>query len=271
MGWGICLSVACHGAEGPLNFGVINQRSVSLTAQTWNPILDYVGRHAGVSLQLKIGRTAPETTAMTVRGEHAFAYTNHMFTPERDQVGYRVILRMAGAPIQGVIVVREESPVRSVADLAGKAVAFPSKEAFVGYWLPMDHLKKQRIDVQEVLAGNQEAAMSQLQFGQVGAAAVNSKILAKYAQREGFRYRIVWTSESYLDIPVMAHPSLPPELVKRVRQAFLDMGQHPEGQKALRASADALGSSQPWSFLAAEDREYDNYRQFYRHTVLRGD
>lgn len=258
-------------ADKPLNFGVINQRSVSLTAQSWNPILSYVGRKVGAPLVLKMGKTAPETTAMTVRGEHAFAYTNHMFTPERDRIGYKAILRMQGDPIHGAIVVRDDSPIRSVADLKDMAVAFPSREAFVGYWLPMDHLLKSGIQVREVFAGNQEGAMSQLQFGQVAAAAVNRKLLGKYAQREDFRYRVIWLSEAYFDIPVMAHPGMPPALVAAVREAFIGMGQDPEGRKALLASAEALDSKELWSFVPAEDKDYDNYRRFYRTTVVKGD
>ena len=271
-------AVLCAGATGvqaqseaPLAFGVINQRSVPLTAQSWNPILSYVSKKTGVPLALRMGKTAPETTAMTVRGEHAFAYTNHMFTPERDRIGYKAILRMKGEPIHGTIVVRDDSPVRSIEDLRGAKVAFPSKEAFVGYWLPMDHLLKSGVQVKEVFAGNQEGAMSQLQFGEVVAAAVNRKLLSRYAQREDFRYRVIWTSEPYLDIPVMAHPSTPPRLVESVRAAFIGMEQDPEGRRALQASADALGSRELWSFVRVDDAEYENYRRFYRGTVVKGD
>lgn len=257
--------------EAPLGFGVINQRSVTLTAQAWNPILSYVGERVGVPLVLKMGRTAPETTAMTVRGEHAFAYTNHMFTVERDRLGYKAILRMQGEPIRGAIVVRDDSPVRSVADLKDARVAFPSKEAFVGYWLPMDHLLKSGVRVREVFSGNQEGAMSQLQFGEVAAAAVNHKLLSRYGQREGFRYRVIWTSDPYLDVPIVAHPSLPPRLVQAVRAAFIGMAEDPAGRRALQASAAALGSQEVWRFVRAEDAEYDNYRRFYRTTVVKGE
>lgn len=271
----VALCVGAAGAQAqsdaPLGFGVINQRSVPLTAQAWNPLLSYVSQKAGVPLVLKMGKTAPETTAMTVRGEHAFVYTNHMFTPERDRIGYKVILRMRGEPIHGTIVVRDDSPVRSVADLQGAKVAFPSREAFVGYWLPMDHLLKSGVQVREVFAGNQEGAMSQLQFGEVAAAAVNRKLLARYAQREEFRYRVIWTSEPYLDIPVMVHPSLPARLVESVRAAFIGMEQDPEGRRALQASADALGSRELWSFVRVDDAEYENYRRFYRGTVVKVD
>jgi phosphonate transport system substrate-binding protein len=260
---------AAHAGEAkPLQFGVINQRSVVLTAESWNPILRYVSEKTGVPLALKIGKTAPETTAMTVRGEHAFAYTNHLFTPERDRLGYKVILRMAGEPIHGVIVVREDSPIRGLEQLQGKTVAFPSREAFIGYQVPMDHLKRSGIEARPVFPGNQEGAMSQLQYGQVAAAGVNRKILEKYAQREDVRYRVIWTSEPYLDIPVLAHPALPEGVVAKVRDALAGMNRDPEGIKALQASAAALESKQLWSFVPASDRDYDNYRRFYRSTVL---
>ena len=268
---GVCASAVGAEPGKPLSFGVINQRSISLTAQSWNPILTYVGKKVGTPVALKMGKTAPDTTAMTVRGEHAFAYTNHTFTPERDRIGYKAILRMQGDPIHGAIVVRDDSPIRSVADLKNRTVAFPSREAFVGYWLPMDHLLKSGVQVNEAFSGNQEGAMSQLQFGQVAAAAVNRKLLAKYAQREDFRYRVIWLSEPYFDIPVMAHPDMPPQLVAAVREAFIGMGQDPEGRQALQASAEALGTKELWSFVPADDKDYDNYRRFFRTTVVKGD
>ncbi|NWG87190.1 MAG: phosphate/phosphite/phosphonate ABC transporter substrate-binding protein [Hydrogenophilaceae bacterium] len=263
--------IAAGDETQPLRFGVINQRSVALTAETWNPILIYVGNKIGRPLVLKMGKTAPETTAMTERGEHDLAYTNHMFTPQRDKLGYKVILRIEGEPIRGVIVVREDSPVRSLKQLKGQPVVFPSKEAAIGYQLPMDHLMKSGIEVQAVFAGNQEGAMSQLQFGKAAAAAVNQKLLDKYAAREGLRYRVLWTSAPYLDIPIMAHRSLSPKLVAAVREAFIGMDEDPEGRKALQASAAALGQQQLWSFIRAEDREYDNYRSLYKKASLKLD
>jgi phosphonate transport system substrate-binding protein len=78
-------------------------------------------------------------------------------------------------------------------------------------------------------------------------------------------------SEPYFDIPVMAHPDMPPKLAAAVREAFVGMGQNPEGRKALQASAEALGAKDLWSFVPAEDKDYENYRRFYRTTVVKGD
>lgn len=252
------------------DFGVVNQRSVALTAESWNPILNYVSQKTGLSLRLKIGKTAPETTAMTARGEHAFAYSNHMFSPERDRLGYRVVMRMAGEPIQGVIVVREDGPIHSLEQLQGQPVAFPSTEAFVSYKVIMDHLMRHGIKVKASTHGNQEAAMSQLQFGNVVAACVNIKILREYREREALTYRVLWATEPYLDMPIMANPNVPDEVVNKVVSSMVGMPGDPAGLSALMASANALGLKEHWSFLRANDLEYENYRQFYRNAIVDG-
>ncbi|TCS71056.1 phosphonate transport system substrate-binding protein [Sulfuritortus calidifontis] len=269
----LCLAVASAAARAeeaePLRFGVVNQRSVALTAEAWNPILTYVGHKIGRRLVLKLGKTAPETTAMTERGEHDLAYSNHMFSPERDKLGYRAILRIAGEPIRGLIVVLEDSPIRTLKQLQGHTVASPSRDAPIAYQVPMDHLKRSGIDVRVAFAGNQEGAMAQLQFGKAAAATVNQKILDSYAAREGLRYRVLWASPPYPDIPIVAHRSLPPKLVAAIREAFIGMDEDPEGRKALRACADALSLRQPWSFVQADDRDYDVYRRFYEKSLVK--
>lgn len=257
---------ACGEESKPLLFGAVNQRSVSLTAQAWNPILDYVSRHAGVPLALKIGKTAPETTAMTVRGEHAFAFTKHMYTPERVGLGYRAILRLNSKPIHGIIVVRDDSPVRTLKDLDGKTMVFPSTEALVGYHLPLDHLTHHGVKVNAVFAGNQEGAIAQLEVGKVAAAGVNKSSLEAYTRRKDFSYRVLWVSEPFVDTPIMVNPSVPPQLVEAVRAAFLSISSDPDGRQALQASANAIGSKSLWSFVPANDDDYDNYRRWYART-----
>lgn len=251
-------------------FGVINQRSITLTARYWNPILAYLERRSGIKLRLKMGKTAPETTAMTVRGEHDFVYTNHLFSKERDKLGFRVILHMQGAPIRSTIIVREDSRIQRLKELNGKVVVFPSAEAFVGYWVPMDHLLKSGLTVKEVFAGNQEGAMARLRNDRaVDAAAVNKLVLERYAARENFRYRSLWDSEPYFNIPIMVHPRVNKATIDKVRQVLADMANDPEGKNILQTSAALIKQKKPIVFIKADDSEYENYRRFYRETVVK--
>lgn len=245
-------------------FGVVNQRSITLTAELWNPILRYVSARSGVPLHLKMGKTAQETTQMTVRGEFDFVYTNHLFTPERDKLGYRVIARFNTAGIRGQVVVPDNSPINTLSELQDKEVAFPTPDGFTGYGLPIDGLLRAGVQVKPLFVGNQESGMARLALGTVAAAGVNSQVMEHYARREGFRYRVLYNSEPYLDVPVMAHPRVALDRVERVRQALLGMGDDTEGRLILQAAADLLKIRQLQEFIAAENDDYDNYRRFYR-------
>jgi len=255
--------------QKPYTFNVLNQRSIALTAQYWNPILTHVSKKSGVPLELKLAKTAQEGNAIAEKYGYDFLYTNHFFTPERDRLGYKVILRPAGPGIRSQIVVPEDSSIQNLQDLGGKDVAFVSPDAFAGYWLPMDALLKSKVRINVVFTGNQEASSAQLRVNKVAAAGVNSSVLARYARRESFQYRALWTSEIYQDLCIMASPKVPADKVAAVRAAFISMLKDPEGRQVLEAGADLLKSTDDLGFVAAENKDYDNYRKFYRTTQVK--
>lgn len=259
------------GRADPKNytFGVLNQRSLSLTAEYWNPILEYVSTRSGVRLELAMGNNAPETSAMIGAGVFDFVYSNTIFTPANAPAGYRVFARPIEEAIQGQIVVLDRSPIRSLRDLDGKEVGFPSPAAFVGYAVPMNALLKAGVTVRPVFSISQEGIMGQLKAEQVIAAGVNSKVMRNYAQREGLDYRVLWTSEDYLNLPISVHPRVPEEVVRAVRDAFVGMADDPEGAKILKASAAVIKQPPPYGFVPADDTQYQNYREYYRTTLVK--
>jgi phosphonate transport system substrate-binding protein len=266
---GLHAAGAAAQGQNTYKFYVLNQRSVALTAQYWNPILTHVSKKSGVPLELKLAKTPQEGNANAEKGVYDFQYTNHFFTPDRDRLGWKVIARPAGPGIPSQIVVPEDSPIQTLNDLNGKDVAFVSPDAFLGYWVPMDALLRANVKVNRLFTGNQEASSAQLKVSKVAAAGVNSSVLARYARRESFAYRALWTSEAYLDLCIMAHPKLPADKVAAVRAAFVTMVKDPEGRKVLEAGAELLKSTGELGFVVAEDRDYDNYRKFYRTTQVK--
>jgi len=269
---GLCLALmlgtACQAAQTPHAFGVLNHRSLQSTAAYWNPILNYVSARSGVPLELHIGRTADETTDRVVAGQLDFAYTNHLFTPKRDQLGWRVLARQDTQGIRGQLVVLDSSPAGTLRELAGKPVAFANPYGFTGYYVPMDALLRAGVKVTPVFAGNQEAAMGQLMSGQVEAAGVNHQVMSDFAQRRALKYRVLAESEPYFDLAVMASPRVSKADGEKVRQAFVSMSHDPEGLRVLQLAAQSLGLPGARGFVAADDRDYSNYRNFFKHTKV---
>src|SRR5687767_12557134 len=256
-------------AQQSYSFHVLNQRSIALTAQYWNPILTHVSKKSGVPLELKLAKTAQEGNNIGEKLGYDFLYTNHFFTPERDRLGYKVIARPAGPGIRSQIVVPEDSAIQSLHDLNGKEVAFVTPDAFAGYWLPMDALLRNKVNVKVVFTGNQEASSAQLRVNKIAAAGVNSSVMSRYGRREAFQYRALWTSEIYQDLCIMANPKVPADKVAAVRSALINMAKDPEGRQVLEAGAELLKSDGELGFVAAENRDYDNYRKFYRTTQVK--
>ena len=246
------------------SFGVLPLRNAVLTARYWNPILDYVGGKCGVTLELGTRKSALEYSDAEARGEFDFVHSFHISAPSHAAAAYRVIARMAGEPIYSQIVAPETSAVRSLRELQDREVGLANKNGIFGYAAPMYALIRARIRVTPVFGGNQEGSMAQLRAGQVSAAGVNSRVMREYAARENFNYRVLWSSEPYLDIPVAVHPRVPARVAKAVREALIGMAADAEGLKTLATSAAAIKQDKPWGFVAADDAGYRNQREVYR-------
>jgi phosphonate transport system substrate-binding protein len=251
------------------SFGVLSQRSAVLTAQYWNPILDYVAEKSGVRLMLKVARTAPESNESTERGEYDFVYSNTIFQPKMAAANYQVILRPLAEAITGQIVTLEDSPIQSLQQLQGREVGFPSLAAFVGYAVPMDQLLRQGISVTPVFGGNQEGIMGQLKTGRVIAAGVNNQVMRSFSAREKVSYRVLWESPQFNNLPIAAHPRVPEEVARKVQQSIAGMIENQQGQAILEASARTIGQKPPLGFLVATPEDYQSYTDFYRNTLVK--
>ena len=103
--------------DGGYRFSPVNQYGISLTAAYWNPIIAYVSEKSGVKLQLKIGRTSADTTSYVLAQEVEFVFSNHLFSPEREHMGWKVFGRRVTPPVHGQIVVPADSTLTDI-DLA---------------------------------------------------------------------------------------------------------------------------------------------------------
>ncbi|MEI6028538.1 MAG: PhnD/SsuA/transferrin family substrate-binding protein [Betaproteobacteria bacterium] len=244
-------------------FSPVNQYGIELTARYWNPIIEYVSSKSGVRLELKIGRTSADTTAYVLANEVEFIFSNHMFSPEREQLGWKVIARRQTAPIQSQIVVLAESPIQRLEQLEGQAVAFPGPEATVAYKFSYAQLLKRNINVQVVFGGNMDGAFAQLASGKAAAAGTHSQLSEGWSKRENRKVRALWNSEPLHDLAVMVARKVTQADAEAVGRAFAAMLADPTGQRVLAAAGDLVKLPPTAGFVASNGSEYGPYRQFF--------
>lgn len=246
-------------------FAPVAQHSLQLSAAYWNPILDYVSARSGVRLTLRLARTTAETTAAVMAGEADFAFTNHLFSPDRVKLGWRVFARRQAPAVSGQIIVPAESPVRSLADLAGKDIAFPGPEALLAYKVTYAHLLEKQVPATPVFAGNLDGAFSLMLSGRATAMGTNSQMVNEYAARENRKFRVIWSSPPFNDLALMASPRVPASAVQAVEKAFIGMHKDPAGRQALENAARVVQAKDPVVFVPATDADYAAYQDFYRN------
>lgn len=268
--------VACLFAAGAVraataaayNFSPVNQYNLQVSASFWNPIIRYVSQKSGVRLNLKLGRTSADTTSYVLTREVDFAFTNHLFSPDRTRMGWTVFGRRNAPPVRAQIVVPADSPVTRLEQLAGESVAFPGPEAMVAYKVTYAQLQRRNIPVDVIFAGNMDAAFTQLFAGKAKAAGANSQLVQNYHGRERKSFRVLWSSEPFNDLALMVSPRVPADQVRAVAQAFFGMDKDPEGRRILAAAAELVHAQAPVSFVAASDADYASYRAFYADAPL---
>ncbi len=252
-------------AETPVyRFSPVNQWDIARTAAYWNPIIKYVSEKSGVRLELKIGRTSADTTAYVLTREVEFVFSNHLFSPEREKLGWNVFGRRWTPPLHGQIAVAADSPIRSIEELQGQEVVFAGPEAFIGYRVTYAYLLAKNIAAKVVFAGNQNAAFAQLFAGKAKAVGSNSALIDGYTQREGGKFRILWTSEPYHDLALMVSNKVPEKDLKAVTSAFINMHRDPEGREILTRASAEVGLDPKAYFLPATNADYLAYRRFYQ-------
>lgn len=246
------------------HFSPVNQYGINLTAAYWNPIIAYVSEKSGVNLSLKIGRTSADTTSFVLAKEVEFAFTNHLFNPERQSLGWKVFGRRKTPPIYGQIIVPAESGLTNIAQLAGQAVAFPGPEALVSYKMPYAHLLSKGIEIQVVFGGNMDAALTQLTSGKVSAVGGNSQLIEGYSIREKKSYRVLWSSEAVYDLALMVSPNVSPTTGKAIADAFMGMSGDPYGRAIIERVSKLVALPEDAYFLPSNGSEFGAYYNFFK-------
>lgn len=178
------------------------------------------------------------------------------------------VIRHGLATYQSQFLAKADSGIKSVADLAGKKVAFVDPASASGYLLPMKTLKAKKISPSEtVFAMKHDSVVSMIYQGQVDAGATfysppsdkgiedaRRLVLTQYPDVEK-KIKIVELSEAIPNDPIIFRKEMPEEMKEKITNAFLTFVATPEGKKAFKEiyAVDELKK--------ATDKDYDAVRE----------
>ena len=119
------------------SLGIVPQFDSRKIEEAWAPIAREIELKTGHRIILRTARTIPDFETRLYKGEFDFAYMNpyHFVQAQRSQ-RYTALLRDHAEPLQSIIVVRNENPIKQVEELHGKKIAMPAPNALGASLIP---------------------------------------------------------------------------------------------------------------------------------------
>lgn len=200
----------------------------------WTPVLEHLEKEAGITLQLRVLERIPKFEEDFVAGRPDFVYLNpyHEVMAMKAQ-GYVPLVR-GSDPLNGILVVDREGPIRRLADLNGKTLAFPSPNAF-GASLYMRALlrEQEKINFTTSYVGTHQNVYRHVLLSEADGGGGIGATLEKESAAVRNRLKVLYTTPGVAPHPLAAHPRVPAAVRERVAEALLKLDGRPAGRKLL--------------------------------------
>jgi phosphonate transport system substrate-binding protein len=256
------LIVVCSGLGCPeaycaekIRFGIVPQQSAAELAKLWVPLLGYLQEKSGLELVFETAKDIPTFEKRLAAGEYDVGYMNpYHYIVFHTSPGYTAFAREKGAKLQGVIVVRKDSNLNKIEELAGKTLAFPAPAAFAATILPLAHLKSQGITVTPSFTSSHDSVYMGVARGFFPAGGGINRTFENAKAETRDELRVLWMTPQYTPHALAAHPRVPKESMRRLQAATLGMDADPRGREVL-ARLNFKG------FEEGRDADWDDIRR----------
>lgn len=230
-----CCSPA-FASEKIYTVAVVPQFTSAKVHQDWSPLLSKLGQLTGFQFKLFTYNEFPRFERAMNQGVPDLIFLNpyHMVVAKRKQ-NYRPLVRDSN-PISGIVVVRNDSPIKSLSELSGKTIAYPSPNA-LGASLYIRALLTEKIHIKTtpLYVGSHHNVYRHVLIGEVPAGGGVTTTLEKETEDIRSKLRIIFTTPNLSPHPLAAHPRLPEVDSKIIVAALFAIKNDIETSKLLAA------------------------------------
>lgn len=201
----------------------------------------FVEANAGMHLEVRVAPS--QAKAIAGAGSHGadawlLPLFDYLFSHQEHhaQAGLRLVRNGGATMFKGVIVVRKDSGIEKLEQLADQSIAFVDRYSTSGFVYPAKLLREAKVSPKPVFAGSHEAALEQLRSGKVGAAATFIR-----AAEADPALRVIATTGPIPNEPVFFRQGLDASKRDQFINALIAFSKTPEGADVLREIGDIEG------------------------------
>ena len=215
--------------------GVVPQFDIRQIERIWQPILKEISLRSGATLKLKASTSIPAFEKEFENGEFHFAYMNpyHAIVANQQQ-GYTPVLRDLAKRLFGIIVVHKDSTFTDIKQIDGKKVVMPAPNAMGASLLPRaEFATKFNIKPKISYVRSHDSVFLNTAMGISDAGGAVMATFNRQPEEVRNQLRILYKTGDVPKHPIVVHPGVPEDIAKRVKAAFLELGNSTEGKALL--------------------------------------
>ncbi len=232
IAWATCLGD--RAATQVFSVAVVPQLPPRIIYQKWSPLLETIGKSAGLCFELLTPETIPEFERLLFKGTPDFAFANpYHAVIARKMVGYVPLIIDGRSKLTGLLVVRSDSSIHSIQDLHNKKVAFPAPNAFAASLLIRAELAKKGVHIEPTYLKTHASAYRAVAMGSYLAAGGVNTTLEREDPALQLNLRILYETDAYAPHPFIANPRVPTNIRNAVLAAMMSLPNTRAGEKLL--------------------------------------
>ena len=257
------LALISSAADKPVAGGMIpDAGATQVSVQEKAPLREYLAKRMGRDVNLIIPTNYNATVEALGNGSLDFAYLGGLtYVKARRQYGVvPLVQRTSDLQFHSLFITGSNSPVKSLADLKGRTLAFGDINSTSGHLMPYLELKRAGINVDADLkfryTGSHPATAKAVESGAVDAGALDESVynsMIAEGKLDKSKVRVFYTSKPFVDYVWVARKETSADEQEKFVKAFVGLKEGADDQilQILRGK----------SFVRADDERYNSIRQ----------
>jgi phosphonate transport system substrate-binding protein len=233
---GLLMAVRADAVElDRYTLAVVPQFTPNEIYRKWTPVVEKLNRVTGKRFEIKIFANILSFEAAFLNGEIDLAFLNpyHAVMAKRAQ-GYLPLVRDDANLLTGILVVQRNSPIKSLQELNGKTLAFPSPNAFgASLYIRALLAEQEKISFTALYVKTHSNTYRHVILGEVAAGGGVNNTIKRESKEVQAELRVLYETPGVPSHPLVAHPRIPAATQELITQVILDMSKESDGQKIL--------------------------------------
>lgn len=251
-----------HSKAETLVFGIVPQQSAQTLAKTWAPVMDELSIMIGKRIVFSTAKDIPTFEQRLADQAYDIAYMNpYHYVVYSETSGYRALAKQSDKRIQGIVVVRKDSPFTSLQDLDGMTLAFPAPAAFAASIIPQAMMNELGINFTPKYVSSHDSVYLNVFREFIIAGGGVMRTLNSTPAEVGDNLRVLWRSKKYTPHAIATKETMLEETRTSLLDALLALNEKPKYQELLKG----IGFN---GFESATNEDWDDVRSLKITTSL---